>query len=110
MKAILDGERNSYKLAELRDRRVKATKEQIARSLEGNWQDDLLFILRQEQEAYEFCETQIGACDRELKQSCRSGKTGALAPSWRERSGRTGARRKEAVSLSSSICVRRYSG
>jgi transposase len=68
VKAILDGEHNPYKLAELRDRRVKATKEQIARSLEGNWQDDLLFILRQEHEAYEFCEKQIDACDKELKQ------------------------------------------
>jgi hypothetical protein len=37
VQAILEGERDPYKLAELRDPRVKATKEQIARSLEGNW-------------------------------------------------------------------------
>jgi len=48
LKAILEGERDPYKLAELRDCRVKATQEQIARSLEGNWQEDLLFLLRQD--------------------------------------------------------------
>ena len=68
VKAILDGERDPYQLAELRDPRVRATKEQIARSLEGNWQEDLLFILRQEHEAHGFCEKQIAACDQELKE------------------------------------------
>jgi transposase len=66
--AILAGERNPHKLAEFRDSRVKASEEQIARSLEGNWQDDLLFVLKQEQEAYEFCQRQMAACDRQLKQ------------------------------------------
>jgi hypothetical protein len=64
VKAILEGERDPYQLAELRDPRVRATKEQIAPSLEGNWQEDLLFILRQEHEAHRFCEKQIAACDQ----------------------------------------------
>ena len=68
LKAILEGERDPYKLAELRDCRVKATQEQIARSLEGNWQEDLLFLLRQEREAYEFCQKQMAACDTQLEQ------------------------------------------
>jgi transposase len=68
IKAILAGERNPHKLAEFRDSRVKASEEQIAQSLEGNWQDDLLFVLKQEQEAYEFCQRQMAACDRQLKQ------------------------------------------
>jgi len=67
VKAILKGERDPYKLAELRDWRGKATQEQMARSLEGNWQEDLLFLLRQEQQAYEFCQKQIAACDQQLE-------------------------------------------
>jgi hypothetical protein len=47
---------------------VKASEEEIARSLEGNWQDDLLFVLRQEQAGYEFCQKQMGECDRQLEQ------------------------------------------
>ena len=67
IKAILAGERDPHKLAALRDPRVKASKEQIASYLEGHWQGDLLFLLKQEQEAYEFCQQQIAACDREIE-------------------------------------------
>ena len=68
LKAILAGERDPHKLAALRDPRVKASEEQIARYLEGNWQEDLLFVLKQEQEAYEFCQQQMAECDRQLEQ------------------------------------------
>jgi transposase len=68
LKAILAGERDPHKLAALRDPRVKASEEQIARYLEGNWQEDLLFVLKQEQEGYEFCQQQIAECDRQLEQ------------------------------------------
>ncbi len=72
IKAILDGERDPHKLAELRDPRVKANQEQIAQHLEGNWQQDLLFVLKQEHEAYEFCQKQIAACDEQLKKYLQS--------------------------------------
>jgi transposase len=68
LKAILAGERDPHKLAALRDPRVKASEEQIARYLEGNWQEDLLFVLKQEQEGYEFCQQQMAECDRQLQQ------------------------------------------
>ena len=42
--------------------------QQIAQYLEGNWQEDLLFVLKQEQEAYQFCQQQMAACDRQLEQ------------------------------------------
>ena len=67
IKAILAGERNPHKLAEFRDPRVKASEEEIARSLEGNWQPDLLFVLQQEQDGYKFCQKQIAECDRQLE-------------------------------------------
>jgi transposase len=68
IKAILAGERDPHKLAALRDYRVKANEEQIARYLQGNWQADLLFVLKQEQEAYEFCQQQMATCDQQLEQ------------------------------------------
>jgi transposase len=68
IQAILAGERNPHKLAEFRDPRVKASEEEIARSLEGNWQPDLLFVLKQEQDGYEFCQKQMAECDRQLNQ------------------------------------------
>ena len=68
IKAILAGERDPRKLATFRDKRVKAREEEIARGLEGNWQDDLLFVLKQEQDGYEFCQKQITECDAQLEQ------------------------------------------
>jgi transposase len=68
IKAILAGERDPLKLAEFRDPRVKASKHEIARSLEGNWQEDLLFVLKQEQDGYEFCQKQMLECDRQVEQ------------------------------------------
>ena len=68
IKAILGGERDPQKLAEFRDARVKASKEEIARSLEGHWQEDLLFVLRQEQNGYEFCQKQMAECDQRIEQ------------------------------------------
>jgi hypothetical protein len=68
IKAILAGERDPYQLAALRNWRVKASEEEIARSLEGNWQEDLLFVLQQEQDGYEFCQKQMAECDQRLQQ------------------------------------------
>ena len=67
IKAILAGEHDPDKLAEFRDPPVKARKGQIARSLEGNWQEDLLFVLQQEQDGYEFCQKQMTECDQRLE-------------------------------------------
>src|SRR6202008_2409884 len=68
IKAILGGQRDPHKLAEFRDPRVKASEEEMARSLEGNWQEDLLFLLQQEQDGYEFCQKQMAECDQRLEQ------------------------------------------
>src|ERR1700722_11113544 len=68
IQAILAGERDPHKLAVFRDPRVKASEEQIAQSLEGNWEEDLLFVLKQEQEGNEFCQQQMAECDRQLEQ------------------------------------------
>jgi transposase len=67
IRAIVAGERDPGKLAELRDQRIQATKEEVARSLEGNWQEDQLFELRQSVDEYDFRQKQIAECDRKLE-------------------------------------------
>src|SRR6266516_7917180 len=67
IRAILAGERDPHQLAALRNWRVKAREKEIARSLEGNWQEDLLFVLQQEQNGYEFCQKQMAECDQQLQ-------------------------------------------
>jgi hypothetical protein len=46
---------------------VKASQDEIAHSLVGNWQEDLLFVLQQEQNGYEFCQKQMAECDQRLE-------------------------------------------
>lgn len=67
IRAILAGERDPWKLAALRDRGVKASAEEVARSLEGNWQDDQLFELQQAVDEYDFRQEQLAECDRKLQ-------------------------------------------
>jgi DNA-binding PadR family transcriptional regulator len=67
IRAILEGERNPGVLARLRDRRIKASEEEVMRSLEGNWQEDQIFELRQATDEYDFRHKQLAECDAKLK-------------------------------------------
>jgi hypothetical protein len=67
IRAILKGERDPYRLAGLKDRHVRASHEEIARSLEGTWQHDLLFELSQAVSEYDFVQQQLSDCDRQLQ-------------------------------------------
>jgi transposase len=65
--AILKGERDPWRLAALVQPGVKATAQEIALSLEGNWRKELLFVLGQEVALYRFYQKQIADCDRQLR-------------------------------------------
>lgn len=65
--AILEGERDPWQLASLVQPEVKASAEDIAKSLEGNWREELLFVLRQHVELYRIYQKKIGECDIELR-------------------------------------------
>jgi transposase len=65
--AIISGERSPVKLAELADCRCKTPRETIAKSLEGNWNEDLLFALKQSFDLYMFIQNQIADCERKME-------------------------------------------
>jgi transposase len=52
IEAILSGERDATQLASLADPRVKTSKQEITKSLQGNWRNEHLFELRQAYELY----------------------------------------------------------
>ncbi len=52
MDAILDGERNPQVLAKLRNGRIQASEEVIAKSLVGDYRPEHLFTLQQSLTAY----------------------------------------------------------
>jgi transposase len=70
--AILEGERDPQTLAALVQPEVKATPEEIVKSLEGNWREELLFVLRQQVELYRTYQEKFAACDLELRRHLES--------------------------------------
>src|SRR6202165_1210033 len=72
LRAVVNGERDPAKLADFRDPRIKASREDIIASLRGNWRAELLFQVKQELARYDFFQTQIAECDRELEQQLQS--------------------------------------
>lgn len=67
IEAILAGERNPETLADLRDRRIKASREEIIKSLQGYYTTEHLFELRQCYQLYCTHREMIGECDREIE-------------------------------------------
>ncbi len=68
IRAIIAGERNPDKLAELKDRRIQSTTSEIALALAGDYRVEHLFVLQQELTLYDIYQQQITAIDREIEQ------------------------------------------
>ena len=47
--------------------RIRASSDEIAKSLEGNWRAEHLFSLRQALAAFDFIGTQLAECDRQIE-------------------------------------------
>jgi len=69
--AILAGERDPQKLAQLKDPRIKASEETIAKALVGDWRTEHLFTLRQALAAYRYYQELIQECDAEIERLLR---------------------------------------
>jgi len=65
--AIVEGERNPAKLAEMRDPRCSLSKKEIQRQLTGNWRDEHLFNLELDLKTYEY----MLGCLSELEEKIR---------------------------------------
>jgi len=67
IRAILNGERNVVKLAQMKDPRIKKSTETIAKALEGDYRREHLFALEQAVELYYFYHQKIEACDQQIE-------------------------------------------
>jgi transposase len=70
--AILEGERDPDKLAELRDVRCHNDEATIAKALHGQWRDEHLFTLRQAREQYRMCCMLVAECDVRIEEHLRT--------------------------------------
>ena len=69
--AILAGERDPAKLASLCNRRIRSSRQTVAKSLEGDYRPEHLFALRQSLAAYRFYKQLMAELDLELEQNMR---------------------------------------
>jgi transposase len=67
IRAILEGERNPTKLAEMRDHRIQSSSQMIAKALEGDYRTEHLIALKQAVELYDFYQQQIQNCDNQIE-------------------------------------------
>lgn len=66
LEAILAGERDPVTLAKLKDGRIRASTDTLAKSLRGDWRAEHLFTLRQTLGTWNHYQGQITACDAEI--------------------------------------------
>jgi len=63
---IVRGERDPYNLAMHKHSRIRASHQEIARSLQGTWRQELLFVLEQSLDLYQTYQQKIQTCDERL--------------------------------------------
>jgi transposase len=66
LRAIVAGERDARKLAQLRDPRCQHSEEEIAEELRGHWREDHLFSLQQALHLYDAIQGTIAHYDQEI--------------------------------------------
>jgi transposase len=67
IRAILAGERDGQALARLKNVRIRASEEDIAKALQGSWREEHLFALKQAVALYDAYAEQLSECDRQLE-------------------------------------------
>jgi transposase len=68
IRAIVAGERDPYQLARLRNYRIRADEETIARSLRGNWREEHLFCLAQALQLFDIYQALLEQADAKIEQ------------------------------------------
>jgi len=67
VQAIVSGEREPKKLITLVHHKVKASREDILKALEGVWREECLFELKQAYDHYQFLQNQTIECDKKIE-------------------------------------------
>jgi transposase len=79
LRDLVAGQRDPIRLADHRDHRCRASKADIIAALTGNYRPEHLFVLQQNLELFDTCQTQLAACDRATEAHIQT-MTAAIAP------------------------------
>jgi len=67
LRDIIAGRRDPSQLAEHRDHRCRASKAEMVAALTGNYRPEHVFVLQQNLELFDVCQTQLAACDSAIE-------------------------------------------
>ena len=67
LRALVNGERDPQQLAKLKHKQIRASGEEIARSLQGHWRAELIFVVEQSLDLYDFHLAKIQECDERIE-------------------------------------------
>ena len=79
LRDLVAGQHDPHVLAQHRDPRCQATPDEIAGALTGHYRPEHLFVLQQNLELFDMCQTQLLACDAALDAELQT-LTAAVAP------------------------------
>jgi transposase len=72
LRAILAGERDGRVLAAMKNSRIHASDDEIAKSLQGNWRTEHLFALKQAVAGFDFTGSQLAEVDQEIERQLQT--------------------------------------
>jgi transposase len=72
LRALVNGQRDPQVLSQFRHESMHASQQEIARSLEGNWRNELLFALEQNLALYDTYQLKIAECDERIARHLKS--------------------------------------
>jgi transposase len=72
LRALGNGERDPQVLSQFRHESIHASRQEIARSLEGNWRNELLFALEQNLALYDIYQLKIAECDERIARQLKT--------------------------------------
>ena len=80
LRALVAGERDPHVLAQHRDPHCRATPAEIAAALTGHYRDEHVFVLTQNLQLFDMCQTQLTACDTTIEAQLEALTVTAEAP------------------------------
>ena len=89
LRAIVAGERDGQVLGAMKNARIHASIDEIAKSLQGNWRAEHLFALKQALGTFDFAGTQLVECDCEIEQQLQCLKAHEGEPAKGKQRGRS---------------------
>jgi transposase len=107
--AILAGERDPHRLAALKDHRIKASRDTIAKSLHGDWRPEHLFTLQQTHALWQQHQALIAQCDSQIEtmlQAFEAKTDGTAAPLSPAKTSHKKAQRNEPQFKAREECYR----